>query len=511
VQTANKTYLIIALFIFTAASVFSQGNCDIEVPPTTSICDTGKVTLTASGSTTGVQWLDTQGKILSKGASYTQSITENTTFYVVNKVAFGSELIKNGDFEQGEVHFSSDYYSSCVPGTMPQGAYCIDDNSGLFHPGWSDCKDKQGTGKMLICDGAIVANENIWCQTVSVEQNKSYAFSTWITSVFHSNPPIMQFSINGELLGQSFQSNDNPCDWQEFFQKWDSGNNTSSEICIVNQSTEGQGNDFGIDNISLREACFSFDTTQVVIVDTIALDLGVDTSFCTGDEKALKNSLINAHSNVEYEWSNGETSAAITITQPQEYILKMSTPEGCLAVDTITFTNIGIPVNTLPDDSTICFIAHDNVVLYADSALTYLWSTSERMEHVKDFSIKGPGTFNVVLSNGENCTVRHQINIEDECSHNLFIPSAFSPNGDGLNDTFGPESLETYEYEFIIYDRWGGKIYEGKNVHDRWDGTNNGHKVASGLYVYHLKYSVVDMYLNRLKLHNKSGLITLIR
>lgn len=510
-QTTNKTYLIIALLIFTTASVFSQGSCDITIPPTTSICDTGQVTLTASGSTTGVQWLDAQGKILSKGATHTQSITENSTFYVVNKVPFGSELIKNGDFEQGEVHFSSDYFSSCVPGTMPQGAYCIGDNSGIFHAGWSDCTDKQGTGKMLICDGAIVANENIWCQTVSVEQNKSYAFSTWITSVFHSNPPIMQFSINGGLLGQSFQSNNSPCNWQEFFQKWDSGNNTSAEICIVNQSTEGQGNDFGIDNISLREACFSFDTTQVVIVDTIALDLGVDTSFCAGDEKVIKNSLINVHSNVNYEWSNGATSTTITITEPQDYILKMSTPEGCLAVDTITFTDTGTPKNTLPDDSSICFIAHDNVLLYADSALTYLWSNGERMEHVKDLSISGPGTFTLVLSNGENCTVRHQIDVKDECSHNLFVPSAFTPNGDGINDTFGPESVETYEYEFIIYNRWGGKIYEGKNVHDRWDGTDNGHKVTSGLYVYYLQYSVVDMYSNRLIVYNKSGLVTLIR
>ena len=321
----------------------------------------------------------------------------------------------------------------------------------------------------------------------------------------------MQFSINGDLLGQAFQSNNTPCDWQEFFQKWDSKINTSAELCIVNQSTEGLGNDFGIDNISLREACFSFDTTEVIILDTIALDLGVDTSFCAGDEKTLQNLLPNVHNNLIYDWSNGENSSVISITQPQKYILKLSTPEGCQATDTITFTDTGIPINTLPDDSTICFIAHNNAMLIADSALSYLWSDGEHAKHVKDFSISGPGSFTVVLSNGENCTIRHQINIEDKCSNNLFIPSAFSPNNDGINDTFGPKSLETYEYEFIIYDRWGGGIYEGKNVHDRWDGNKNGHKVAAGLYVYFIKYSIVDLYSERLKVYTKTGLVTLIR
>lgn len=499
------------LVLLTIISFCAESSCDISVTPITSVCDTGVVTITATGSTTDVQWLNTKGKILSKGASYSPTITENSTFYVVNKVAFGTELIQNGDFELGNQGFSSDYFSNCVDGTMPQGAYCISENSGAFHAGWSECTDKQGTGKMLICDGAVIADEKIWCQTASVEQNKSYAFSAWITSVLQEAPPIMQFSINGNLLGQSFQSNDTPCDWQEFFQKWDSGLDTSAEICIVNKSTEGQGNDFGIDNISLREACFSFDTTEVIIMDTIALDLGVDTSFCAGDDMTIGNLRTNPHTNLQYSWSNGETSSKITVNEPEEYILTMSTPEGCSAKDTITFTDTGIPKNTLPEDSSVCFNVHGIAILKADSALSHSWSDGNRNENIQNFEIQGPGVYTVILSNGENCTVRHQISIEDKCSHNLFLPSAFSPNGDGINDTFGPKSLETYEYEFIIYDRWGGKIYEGKNVHSRWDGTDNGHKVASGLYVYYIRYSVVDMYTHRLKKVSKSGLVTLIR
>jgi gliding motility-associated-like protein len=510
VKNIIKSYFIVFTSLWISTSLVGQ-SCDIEVNPTISICDTGVVTITAAGNIKDVQWLSTAGKILSKGTSHTQSITRNTTFYAVNKDAFGTELIKNGDFEQGDVLFSSDYYASCVPGTMPQGAYCISENSGIYHAGWSDCADKKGTGKMLICDGAIIANEKIWCQTINVDQNKTYAFSSWITSIFPQNPPIMQFSINGNLLGQEFQSNDTPCEWQEFFQKWDSGLNTSAEICIVNQSTEGQGNDFGIDNISVREACFSFDTAEVIIEDPISLDLGVDTSFCAGDEKTIRNLLPNGHDNLIYKWSTGDISPTITITQPQEYILNLSTSTGCSATDTITFTDTGLPVNKLPTDSTICFMAHDNAILRADSALSHVWTDGERTEDTQNLSIENSGTYTVLLSNGENCTIRHQITIEDVCSHNLFIASSFSPNGDGLNDDFGPKSLETYEYEFIIYDRWGGTVYQGKDVHDRWNGKENGRAVASGVYVYYLRYSIVDLYSNRLKKYSKSGLVTLIR
>jgi gliding motility-associated-like protein len=63
------------------------------------------------------------------------------------------------------------------------------------------------------------------------------------------------------------------------------------------------------------------------------------------------------------------------------------------------------------------------------------------------------------------------------------MPTGFTPNGDGLNQGFGvPDIFETVS--FIIYDRWGGKVFSGDNNHPRWDGTINGELASPGVYVY---------------------------
>ena len=68
----------------------------------------------------------------------------------------------------------------------------------------------------------------------------------------------------------------------------------------------------------------------------------------------------------------------------------------------------------------------------------------------------------------------------------LHVPTAFTPNDDGDNDLFGPKGLrmERYQsYQFIIYDRWGGKVFETDNIDDRWDGDNTPVGVYSWLIV----------------------------
>lgn len=66
----------------------------------------------------------------------------------------------------------------------------------------------------------------------------------------------------------------------------------------------------------------------------------------------------------------------------------------------------------------------------------------------------------------------------------LFIPNAFTPNGDGLNDTFGVSGEAIKEFHLKIFNRWGEVIYESNNVKDRWDGTYMGEKVPEGTYIY---------------------------
>ncbi|MCF0202943.1 MAG: gliding motility-associated C-terminal domain-containing protein [Bacteroidaceae bacterium] len=66
----------------------------------------------------------------------------------------------------------------------------------------------------------------------------------------------------------------------------------------------------------------------------------------------------------------------------------------------------------------------------------------------------------------------------------LEFPNAFSPNGDGINDTYRakPTSQNILEFKAFIFNRWGKIIFRFKDITDEWDGTDNGTPVKDGVY-----------------------------
>jgi len=64
------------------------------------------------------------------------------------------------------------------------------------------------------------------------------------------------------------------------------------------------------------------------------------------------------------------------------------------------------------------------------------------------------------------------------------FPTAFSPNGDGLNDTFGAVAKGVKNYKMVIYNRFGEAVFTSTDINDKWDGSINGEKAPSGGYVY---------------------------
>lgn len=92
----------------------------------------------------------------------------------------------------------------------------------------------------------------------------------------------------------------------------------------------------------------------------------------------------------------------------------------------------------------------------------------------------------------------------DNCG--LFIPNSFSPNNDGINDTWTVRPLDDLFIQVAVYDRWGDEVYIGNNQSIGWDGTFNDKLVNEGVYVYTVKGSYSDGFSFDLK-----GNISLIR
>jgi gliding motility-associated-like protein len=90
--------------------------------------------------------------------------------------------------------------------------------------------------------------------------------------------------------------------------------------------------------------------------------------------------------------------------------------------------------------------------------------------------------------------------------NNLYVPNAFSPNGDGNNDLFFVRGKNIVELNFAIYSRWGEKVFETINISEGWDGTFRGEKMESAVFAYYLTLTYADG-----KTEVKKGNISLIR
>ena len=96
----------------------------------------------------------------------------------------------------------------------------------------------------------------------------------------------------------------------------------------------------------------------------------------------------------------------------------------------------------------------------------------------------------------------------------LFIPNVFSPNADGVNDLFLPQTdpdCSLTDYELIVMDRWGGVLFQTNNVNDGWNGEYEGQQMEDGTYVYNIEYSFVTTDTLGSPIELKHGEINLVR
>ena len=102
-------------------------------------------------------------------------------------------------------------------------------------------------------------------------------------------------------------------------------------------------------------------------------------------------------------------------------------------------------------------------------------------------TIDSAGTY-TINSSDDNCTSIDKIEITEYCDKQIYIPNAFTPNGDGDNEIFKPVLNYTTEYEMRIYNRWGELIFLSKDLNNGWDGTYMGVDCQIDVYVYKISY-----------------------
>ncbi|WP_341901996.1 PKD domain-containing protein [Fluviicola taffensis] len=306
----------------------------VNLGPDTTLCTGQSITLNAatSGPYDTYKWNN-------NSTAPTRFITSAGT-YSVKVGKLGSNQIVNGDFELGNTGFTT-AYTVGTGGTWGlvsnPGTYAITTSPFLAHSNFTPCTDHTtapGT-QMMVVNGSGTPGVNVWCQNVPVQANTDYQFGSWVSNALNeTNVAQLQFTINGNLLGPVFSTATIGCSWQQYFQVWNSGLNSSAQICIANQNINPGGNDFVLDDITFKPICYSYDTVVVTYSTFPVVNLGPDTTLCEGSTLVLDAQ----NPGCTYLWTGGSTNQTLTVSNAGTYQVTVKNAALCTTVDAITIS-----------------------------------------------------------------------------------------------------------------------------------------------------------------------------
>ncbi len=264
------------------------------------------------------------------------------------------------------------------------------------------------------------------------------------------------------------------------------------------------------------DGCIGSDTVLIGTFPVIGLDLGEDLTICANDTIALE-----ADPGYDsYIWSNGESGQEIMVSGAGEYSVLATDVNGCSAVDTINVITVSAPRIEAGEDHQIILgeqVELEAIVLNSLDTMSYLWSPVEGLSCIDCADpIAAPfvtTTYSVTVTNNVGCFDIDELTIEVDDQRHVYIPNAFSPNDDGINDKFeiyGNVAVSQVNM-FRVYNRWGGLVYEVNNlpINDSgfgWDGMYKGKILPPGVFIYIAEIQYVDGQVQSYK-----GDVTIVR
>jgi gliding motility-associated-like protein len=228
---------------------------------------------------------------------------------------------------------------------------------------------------------------------------------------------------------------------------------------------------------------------QATFLQPLQLSLGNDTTLCTGDSLLLDAGLADSDRyQPVYDWQHGEQTARIVVREPGLYTLQLRTRCQELT-DSIRIDYLDRVYPSLGRDTFLC--AGERLLLDVSSPVEadYIWEDGSR---AAKRTIEGPGSYWVQVFTA--CESQGDSLLVSPCERcDVYRPTAFSPNSDGVNDQWRPYSdCQLGDYRLKVFDRWGGLLYASEEADKGWDGRRQGEDAPAGVYVFVLDYTVVE-------------------
>ena len=289
---------------------------------------------------------------------------------------------------------------------------------------------------------------------------------------------------------------------QPYTYAWNNGANSP----VVQNVTAGRYSITVID----ANMCAKAETIEVTQPDRLVLESNVKTISCHG--KTDGSIALNAIGGTEpYSFSiimndNFHSGNYLSGLPAGTYSLEVSDANGCLANNTIQlvepeeFTssyNVGMPSCNGNNDGFIEISA-------MGGTKPYMYGWDSYYSDVPMITGLRQGQYTISVVDANKCTYQvASIMLTDMAGDCIKIPNVFTPNGDGVNDTWIIENIEMFpDATVYVFNRWGQMLYKGTGNDEPWDGSYRGHYVPAGTYLY-----IVDLYQ---KTEAYKGTVTII-
>ncbi len=213
-----------------------------------------------------------------------------------------------------------------------------------------------------------------------------------------------------------------------------------------------------------------------------------DFDFCEGDSAVISGSpAINT-----YDWGS-TTGESFVVTEPGDYSVTITEPDGCEYIENFSVTNTPLPDFNPP------FVIEGCLGEDIDFRPFVTVGEISFDEPSGSVGANFQGLVTVTATN-ECGSVDRQVELDlEDCSCKVYVPNAFTPDGDGLNDLFRPEiDCDLSEYELVIFNRWGNEVFRSESLANAWNGSSAEEEFFSptSIYTYFIRY---DSELNPLQ------------
>jgi gliding motility-associated-like protein len=301
--------------------------------------------------------------------------------------------------------------------------------------------------------------------------------------------PVVAASNHGSCSGDTLFLNAN--DGILFSWKGPMNFTSAAQSPFIPSALPGNSGTYFV-KVTSDKGCVSNDSTIATISAMPVVNAGSDAEICEGTALQLNSTGSNITS---YQWSPSSGVSNATIPNPVAlpkqttlYILTVAN-NNCKSSDSLTIVVNKLPKADAGPDKVI--IDGQSVVLNgaADGTdINYIWAPT-------DF-LTGPATLTPTVSPPVNQIYTLQVTSNKGCGtamddvlvkvyKKLFVPNAFTPNNDGINDTWHIETLEAYpDAEVKVFSRFGQLVFDNHGINKAWDGKFKGTLLTPGAYAY---------------------------